>query len=371
MWVEELQNGKYKFCERYEVDGKTKKVSVTNIKNTKKVREQMFVYLHERIDAILENKKSTEEIILFGACVDEWIAIRREQVKPSTHNCQSALCKTIKDKLGCIPINKIQAGDINSFLYIEMSKNSITYGTALNYKGILNGILKFIHKYKNINMKEIIGSIEIPKMNMTVKDELKYLEHYELTKLLKYFEDNDNDEIARMVRFQVSTGLRFGEMVAINYNDIDLKDGTITIDKTYNRYSKVFQTPKNGKSRTIYINDNVKQLINEQIHFNNIKTLIFNHKKDNNLLFRSDGGKPFNIDTFNKLLKKTPIEKHLTSHIFRHTFITLAVERGIDKNLIARQVGHADTKMIDKVYSHFTSVMEQQQREAMASFKII
>lgn len=68
----------------------------------------MFVYLHERIDTILENKKSTEEIILFGTCVDEWIAIRREQVKPSTHNCQSALCKTIKDKLGCIPINKIQ-----------------------------------------------------------------------------------------------------------------------------------------------------------------------------------------------------------------------------------------------------------------------
>lgn len=49
----------------------------------------------------------------------------------------------------------------------------------------------------------------------------------------------------------------------------------------------------------------------------------------------------------------------------------MAVERGIDKNIIACQRGNADTKMINKVYSHFTAVMEQQQWEAMPSFKII
>ena len=42
--------------------------------------------------------------------------------------------------------------------------------------------------------------------------------------------------------------------------------------------------------------------------------------------------------------------KYLTSHIFRHTYVSLAVEQGIDKDTIARQVGHANTKMIDGIY---------------------
>lgn len=60
----------------------------------------------------------------------------------------------------------------------------------------------------------------------------------------------------------------------------------------------------------------------------------------------------------------------MTSHIFRHTYVSLAVEQGIDKDTIAKQVGHANTKMIDNIYLHITEKMEQDIADKLHSFQI-
>lgn len=47
------------------------------------------------------------------------------------------------------------------------------------------------------------------------------------------------------------------------------------------------------------------------------------------------------------------------------------VEQGVNTRIIAEQVGHADTNMIDKIYSHFTQTMKQQQKEMQKQFKVL
>ena len=57
MWVEDLPNGKYKYCERYtDTKGKTRKVSVTLDKNSSRAQNEASRLLYNKIDAKLEKK---------------------------------------------------------------------------------------------------------------------------------------------------------------------------------------------------------------------------------------------------------------------------------------------------------------------------
>ncbi|WP_425322258.1 tyrosine-type recombinase/integrase [Aerococcus viridans] len=62
--------------------------------------------------------------------------------------------------------------------------------------------------------------------------------------------------------------------------------------------------------------------------------------------------------------------KNFATEPFRHTYVSLAVEQGIDKDTIAKQVGHANTKMIDNIYLHVTDKIEQDIGEKLYSFQI-
>lgn len=57
MWVEDLPNGKYKYCEHYtDTKGKIRKVSVTLDKNSSRTQNEASRLLYNKIDAKLEKK---------------------------------------------------------------------------------------------------------------------------------------------------------------------------------------------------------------------------------------------------------------------------------------------------------------------------
>lgn len=102
-----------------------------------------------------------------------------------------------------------------------------------------------------------------------------------------------------------------------------------------------------------------------------MRILQYGLDRENVTLFRSDNGLPRRPKFLNTELYKIKIpNKYLTSHIFRHTYVSLAVEQGIDKDTIAKQVGHANTKMIDNIYLHVTDKMEQDIADKLHSFQI-
>lgn len=62
-------------------------------------------------------------------------------------------------------------------------------------------------------------------------------------------------------------------------------------------------------------------------------------------------------------------ENPLTTHIFRHTFITRMVEQYVPATLIAEHVGHSDTQMIERVYNHFSEKTEEDLKTAINAIK--
>ena len=110
----------------------------------------------------------------------------------------------------------------------------------------------------------------------------------------------------------------------------------------------------------------------ENINYDKLKMVKFNLDRNNTLLFRQKNERPRHIRYVNKILKNVKItDKNITTHIFRHTFITLMIQNGIKPRLVAEHVGHSSTKMIDQVYAHFTKEMDNELKNAIQSLGII
>lgn len=91
--------------------------------------------------------------------------------------------------------------------------------------------------------------------------------------------------------------------------------------------------------------------------------------RDNNLLFFRKNGEPLSLPASIKILHEFEDGKTLTTHIFRHTFISRMIENNVPSKLMAEHVGWSDTQML-KVYAHFSEQMNNELKEAIAKISI-
>lgn len=64
------------------------------------------------------------------------------------------------------------------------------------------------------------------------------------------------------------------------------------------------------------------------------------------------------IQAANQRLPK-PINKPITSHIFRHTLVSFLAEKGVPLKAIMDRVGHEDSDTTMKIYTHVTNKMKE------------
>lgn len=149
------------------------------------------------------------------------------------------------------------------------------------------------------------------------------------------------------------TGLRIGELLALEFADIDFDKCLLHITKTCHdsKSGRVVETPKTDTSiRLIPI---PKQILG----------LIKDLKKDSQSQYViADAEKPVSVRsyqrTFELLLKRLKID-HKGFHSLRHTFATRALECGMDVRTLSEILGHKNTNITLNRYVH--SLMEHKQ----------
>lgn len=361
MWIEELKNGKYKFVERYEdpLTGKSKKVSITLEKKTKKMQEQALLMLQDKITKDLHKTNPTKDMTL-SELINEYLLYAKDDYKPSTLLNKKYAYNTINKRIGNIKVGKLSSAIVNNLII------KLKYNLACDVKTLIYQSWEFGKNHGYVSDMMLAKNLIKPKKPKGYKNhfEWKYLEPDEVKTVISSLKQPVKQRLAQLM---LMTGMRFGETVALRISDVDLKNGLITISRTYSLTTHQFGSPKSGKTRVIHIPDEAITVIKEQIIATKLQTIKYGLDRSNDLLFKSKFGKPYSIDLFNNSLKRIKLEsgKNVTSHIFRHTFITRMVESGVSTNLIAKHVGHANTDMIEKVYSHFSAEMDRKLEEAI------
>lgn len=373
MWIEEIKKNDeifaYKFVERFEdpYTKKEKKISIRSKKNTPAIRKEMPALLQKKFERIVKPLPETDKIT-FADLSEKWLELVSATQKPSTLRTSKTRVKDLNSYIGSYSVQSLNSIILNE-LIIELLKIN-KHSTVEIKRKTLKQILNFGYDYGYMSDGTLASKIKLEKQSEALKDnQWKYLEKDELHTIL---DKTINTEYQRLFELMALNGWRIGEIISLDYEkDINLKEKYVDINKTYNYVTKEFELPKNNKSRRNAISDRSVELILEQIEHDKWKKYRYDLPQDNNLLFKTIYGNPLSISGINKYLKRfnTP-EKKISTHIFRHTFITLMMEKGIPLTLLAKHVGHADTQMLERVYKHFSKSMEEQLKNYVSSISL-
>ena len=365
--MEELPNGKYKFFERYKdpYTEKLKKVSVTMEKKTPQARNQAAILLQEKINKKLEDKNKNVSDITFKELYDEFEENWKNGVRESTIYAANH----VKNEI----FNQIEGDylvrNIDRRLLQKVIDQLIKDGRSRNYtakiKFKLNQIMKYALRMNYINSNEMLF-VELPR-KITTSDDLKkkrtkYLDQKEFNLFIKTLQkealrDYRLNKYIRIAKVLFLTGMRYGELAALSYKeDIDFSKKTIHIRHTYDFRLKKRTAPKTAKSdRIITAPQKVLDIIKEQI-LENTKNGF-----DTDSIFINTLGEPITnarvIIPLKNHGKKLGIDKNITTHMFRHSHISLLAELGIPLTAIMDRVGHSDSKTTLEIYSHVTQKM--------------
>lgn len=282
MWIEEQSNDKYKYCERYKdpVTGKTKKVAMIYDKKGPKAEKLMRTRLQEKIDEKLSHSLIQTDLTVEEA-INKWLEFQKNSVKFGTYEDLRYIAIQLQNNFGQIALQHFSYIQANNFL-LNKAK-TLKYSTLNKYKIWVKAFLKFCIDYGYYTDLYSIERIKIPKRTKEPQNnKIQLLERDEIKELLATLTDYPQEQL--MIQFMLLTGIRFGEMIALTFDDINLDDMEIDINKTFNASTWKYSTPKTGVSRKIKVNQQTINIINQQ------KIINFSKSLNKNLIFSNTKG---------------------------------------------------------------------------------
>ncbi len=297
--------------------------------------------------SIIKKYKENKDLLIytkyyFGYYINIWLNDSKIKNKASTYSSYLYITNAyIIPFFADIKVRRISLIIINNFI-IRLQNKGLKNKSI---KDILM-ILKQILNYANINIK-----IPMPK---TFKNDIQILTYEEQKKLEKRLLDNW-DEITISIYLSLYTGLRIGELCALQWQNIDLQAGSIKIVKTIIRVKDLTSSPR----KTIVVLNNPKTASSKRevpipsflIPF--LKKLSQNKQPDFFLITSNKKIMEPRIyfSKYKKILKEIGLEKY-NFHALRHTFATRCIEKGSDPKTLSEILGHSSVKITLERYVH-------------------
>ncbi|HHJ9170957.1 TPA: tyrosine-type recombinase/integrase [Streptococcus pyogenes] len=293
-----------------------------------------------------------------------WLETYKLTVKPQTYGATvTRLNRHIMPTLGNMKVDKITASDIQ-MLINRLSKYYVNYTAVRSVirKVLQQGVLLGLIDYNPA--RDII----LPRKQPNAKKKVKFIDPSDLKSFLEHLESSQHKRYnlyfdAVLYQLLLSTGLRIGEACALEWGDIDLKNGTITINKTYNKNLKFLSTAKTQSGNRVISVD--KKTLRSLKLYQMRQRQLFNEvgARVSEVVFATPTRKYFNASVRQSALdtrcKEAGIER-FTFHAFRHTHASLLLNAGISYKELQYRLGHANISMTLDTYGHLSKDKEKE-----------
>lgn len=160
---------------------------------------------------------------------------------------------------------------------------------------------------------------------------VRYLELAEATRLL----NASKQDFSRLARGGLESGARYGELIRLRVTDFSHNSGTVAIRKS-----------KSSKSRHIHLTEDGVSFFRS----------ITAGRSGTEFMFLKDNGEPWKKDhqkdPMREACEGAQIVPPMGFHGLRHTWASHAVMNGVPLMVVAKNMGHSDTRMVEKHYGH-------------------
>ena len=368
MWVEQLDNGKYKFFERYKdpYTEKWRRVSITLDSGSNRAKKEAQKLLGKKIEKVAQKISSSDR--LFNEILNEWWIFYQKEVRKTSVRARTPAYRRLSENFAPnVPIRNIDVAYIKKYI----ADSNYTKSQLNHIKVILNGTFDYAQELKII-VENPARATSLPKQPLTLEDlqsvEEKYLEADELALLLEELYRTDRTYRAGLLaEFMSLNGCRIGEAVALEKHncrkdkrELDIHGSLDSIDKDAQKEL----TKTISSYRSTYLTHREIEIIDEILELNKFSANTNSDWPKTDYIFLNNRGKPIQRNSFNITLQKAnsrlkkPIQKPLSSHIFRHTLVSMLAEKNVPLKAIMARVGHKDSKTTIQIYTHVTKNMK-------------
>ena len=304
----------------------------------------------------------------------EWLSNWLENyVQPSTKQRTYTRYKEIVEKhinprLGELDLAEITPYVLQCYVTELLKCGNLRTGKGLSANSVNSIITVIQNTLKTAYSLEMVSEYVGEKIKRPRASEKKVecFSMSEQKKIEEYILNNENTRFFGVL-LCLYTGLRIGELLALEWSDIDMSKGELRVNKTchYGKdengvFGRITDIPKTQSSvRTIPI---PKQLIP---HLREVK------KKSLSTHIVANGSNLISIRSyqrsFSTLLKKINIP-HRGFHSLRHTFATRMCEAGVNIKVIQDTLGHADVSTTLNIYADVTKELKKEEFAGLDSY---
>ena len=337
------------------ITGKRKQKCYTFYGDRKGADKFLTEKLRELDTGILIDTKKMK----FGEYLDYWKEKTFNNLEITTKEGYiQKIDKHIKPYLANILLENLKPLHLQNF-YDEKLKNGKLDGkgglsarTVLALHRIIHSALQQAVKWQLV-IRNVAEAVEPPKAK---KYKASFLTDKQTEELIAKAKNTD---IYIPIMIAIYTGARRGEILGLNWNNVDLEKGIIKIvdNLCATKNGLIIKQPKtNSGIRTIAISKSlVKILKNHKINQMKNKIRLGESYKENNMVCCYEDGHLFNPKRFsakfNELLQANNLPM-VRFHDLRHSHASLLVKMGVQPKEISSRLGHSNIGITMDLYSH-------------------